>query len=198
MIRIITRLDLESSSFIITVQSPLVVHHYSSLSGMLMSDDTAPRGINVEKRDMDTALISFPVNGQIIPGPSEGTAGVSQDANASVQNVINIVKRFATAGIRTRLKRTEFLPILDFSGGYSFEELQEDVKKAVKEKRNFMVIDTYKNYLKNTKDMTYEFNQYPIPFGTSEYCDFALLAGAGKLSEIRRLYKNKLKKTSWI
>ena len=189
MLRIITGLDLPSSSFIITVQSPLVTKHYASLSGMLINDKDAPKGVSIEKKDIDTALISF---------PDENTARVSPDASVSVQNVISIVRRFAVASIRASLRKTEFLPIMDFKGGYSFEELQQDVENAVKAKRQFIVIDTYESYLKNTKEMTYEFNQYVIPYGTSEYVDFALLAKAGKLAEIRKTYKNKLKKTNWF
>lgn len=198
MLKIITGLDLPSSSFIITVQSPLVTKHYASLSGMLINDKDAPKGVSIEKKDIDIALISFPVGGQIIPGPDENTARVSPDASVSVQNVISIVRRFAVASIRASLRKTEFLPIMDFKGGYSFEELQQDVENAVKAKRQFIVIDTYESYLKNTKEMTYEFNQYVIPYGTSEYVDFALLAKAGKLAEIRKTYKNKLKKTNWF
>ena len=48
--------------------------------------------------------------------------------------------------------------------------------------------------------MKYEFNQHLIDFekNKSEYADFVLLVRAGKLDEIRKLYKNKLKKTSWF
>lgn len=197
MLRIVTGLDLPNASLVITVQSTLVAQYFANLNGMLVNDKDAPVGVSIEKRDHDTALISFPVTGQIIPANENG-AKISIENSERVQKVINIVQRFAMSAVRHQLKNSEFLPLYDFSGGYSFEELQQDVEAAAKAKRDYIVIDTYQSYLNHTEKATYEFNQYIIPFGTSEYCDFLLLAKAGKLKELRNLYKDKLKRTSWF
>lgn len=200
MIKIIAGLDPMNGIFNISVKSPLVTKYFPNLCGMIKDDKECPEGLTIEKLEKDTAIIKFPISQEdiVMRSEEEGTARVSPGAASSVSSVISIVRRFAICSVRSILKRSEFLPILDFSGGYSFEELQKDVISAAKNKRQYIVIDSYQNYLTNTKDMKYEFNQYIIPFGTSEYCDFLLLARAGKLKEIRETYKPKLKKTSWF
>jgi hypothetical protein len=47
------------------------------------------------------------------------------------------------------------------------------------------------------KTLKYEFNQYPVKYGTDEYADIVLLIKSGNLKELQATYKDKLKFTSW-
>ena len=198
MMKIVAGIDPSSNSFVITVQSPIAIKHFQSLNGMVTNDKNAPKGIVVEKRDSETVAITFPVLGDVIPDKNGRQAKVPVENSKIVDDVVDIIKIFTNCAVKATMKVTEFIPLFDFRGGYSFEELQNDVKEALKAKRNFLVIDTYENYLKGMDDGKYEFNQYLIPFGTSEYCDFAISVIKGELGLLRKKYKDKLKPTCWV
>lgn len=183
----------ENGNINLSITSPLVDKYYSNLSGMLTKSKDSPQGLKIEKVGSDTAVVEFPV-GTVGPlGPAQGSGMTS---------VMGIIRRFVIGSLKYRTKRTEFCPILDFKGGkpgeYSFEQLQKDVEAAVKAKRSLTLIDTYQSYLNNQKEMKYVFNQYVVEYGTNEYCDVVILIQQGKLGELQKLYKGKLKTTNWF
>lgn len=199
MVKIITEINVTDQKFNMTVESEstLVSDHFSSLKGMLLNDSTSPSGINVDLIGKNSAIITFPIRGGIIR-KSETMAAVSDSATEEVNRVAKIVYRFIQAYIKSRFSTTEFLPILDFSGGYSFEEAQHDALTALEKKRDILVIDTYESYKKQTESMSCQFNQYPLKWGTSDYVDFVLLMRRGDLKQIRKTYGPKLKKFTWF
>jgi hypothetical protein len=183
----------EDGNISLSVTSPLVSRYFSNFRGMLTSSKDSPSGLKVEKAGPDTAIVIFPPGEVGMAGPAQGSG---------MNSVMAIIRRFVVGSLKYRSKKTEFCPILDFSGGepgeYSFEQLQKDVLAAIKAKRNLTLIDTYQNYLKNQKEMKYIFNQYDVEYGTSEYADVVLLIQLGKLSELQKIYKSKLKLTNWF
>jgi len=198
MVKIITEINVTDQKFNMTVESEstLVSDHFSSLKGMLLNDSTSPSGINVDLIGKNSAIITFPIRGGIIR-KSETMAAVSDSATEEVNKVAKIVYRFIQAYVKSRFSTTEFLPILDFSGGYSFEEAQHDALTAVEKKRDILVIDTYESYKKQTESMSCQFNQYLLKWGTSDYVDFVLLMRRGDLKQIRKTYGPRLKKFTW-
>ena len=205
MLKLVSGLDGASGNFCIQVTSPLVEQYFPNLCGMMKNDKLSPSGLTVEKIGPSTALIQFPSGAEnsIIGEPEDGRIRISPEAAQQMNNVLNIARRFAAGAIRSISKKTEFIPILDFHSNvrdYSLEEMQSDVIEAMKNKRNLVIIDNFQAYIDNNTSMKYEFNQHLIDFekNKSEYADFVLLVKAGKLDEIRKLYKNKLKKTSWF
>lgn len=203
MMKIIASVDGAEQAFNITVQTPLLTKYFPNFSGMIMNDKSSPKGVSVKRTDSDTAIVTFPIPGQIMGSNADGQVSVSTEAAESVSDIISISRRYVIACIKYILKRTEFLPIYDFRGGdkpgeYNFEEMKKDVVAAAKSKRDFLIIDTYENYLKGTREMSYEFNQHWVDFGTSEYADVIYLVLSDKLEELRKKYKGKLVKTSWF
>ena len=117
--------------------------------------------------------------------------GIDRD---DMDGIMEIINKFTNSAIRKELKQTEFIPL----EGYEEDLLKEDIKTAVQNKRNLCIIDTYESYLKNEEDRKYEYNQYRVDYGTNEYSDVAILIATGKLSEVRKLYKKKLKKETLV
>lgn len=190
----------DAGLFNVTITTPLLEKYYSNLRGMVINEKSVPKNLTIERSGTSTASIQFPIPAGSIVKQNTETITVDKDLllNGGMSSVLNVTHRFVCAALSAILKNTEFLPFLDFSGGYSFEELQSDVKRAVEAKRDFLMVDTYKNYLEGTKDGGYRFSQYPVKYGTSEYVDIAILIVSGNLEELRKIYKTKLKLTDWI
>jgi hypothetical protein len=160
----------------------------------------------VDKVANDSVLIQFPPKGGVNPIIGElegGKAKVDASAAEPLNNVLDIARKFVMGAIKHCTKSIEFIPLFDFTGdirNYSFEEMKTDIIEAVKNKRNLCIIDKFQAYLDNQKDQKYEFNQYLIDFNSnpSEYSDFVLMVQNNNLSELRKIYKTKLKRTSWF
>jgi hypothetical protein len=173
---------------------------------MMKNDKMSPFGLTIDKVSRDSALIQFPPKGGVNPiigEPEDGKARVDAAAAEPLNNVLGIARKFVMGAIRHCTKSIEFIPLFDFTGDvrdYSFEEMKTDVVEAIKNKRSLCIIDKFQAYLDNRKDQKYEFNQYLIDFNSnpSEYSDFVLMVRNDKLSELRKIYKNKLKRTSWF
>lgn len=205
MIKVSTSLNGENGDVRISINTSLIKRFYPNLKGMTLNHKDCPKNLKIERIDSDTALItlSSAVNVDNISPNQDGMIGISPEHAIIVQKVLDIVKGFVWGAIKHCIKRTEFIPLYDFAGDerdYSFEEMQNDVVEAMKNKRNLCVIDKFQAYLDNNKTNRYCFNQYMIDYETKadEYVDFVLLAKAGKLEELRKKYSGKLTKTEWF
>lgn len=197
--KIIAGINAENQSFCITIVSPIMEKYYHNFVGMLKEDKVCPNELEIFRENIDTIHLQFPVPPGAIQGkPVEGRVAVDKDAVGGMQGVLDFVQRFTMAAVKNILKKTEFLPIMDFSGGYSFKEMQKDIVTALENKRDFLLIDSYKNYLANNESQKYEFNQYLVSYGSDEYVNIFILIKSGNLKELRRLYKDKLKLTNWF
>ena len=206
MVRIVSGIDGNSGNFCVTISSPLVEKYYTNLCGMMKNDKMSPSGLTIDKVASDSVLIQFPPKGGVNPIIGElegGKAKVDASAAEPLNNVLDIARKFVMSAIKHCTKSIEFIPLFDFTGdirNYSFEEMKTDIIEAVKNKRNLCIIDKFQAYLDNQKDQKYEFNQYLIDFNSnpSEYSDFVLMVQNNNLSELRKIYKTKLKRTSWF
>ena len=95
-------------------------------------------------------------------------------------------------------KHVEFLPINDLSGGYSEEERREDVVTAIKNKRDFILLDSYKTYKEEVEAGRYQFKQVLVKYGTSEYADIAIWIEKDKIEPLKKFFKDNAKVVDWF
>lgn len=190
--------DPEKSLLTINVNSYLIGKYFPNLLSMVERTDKnkKPSNLEVKKLNSTTVAFSFPIapeNTNMINRGDAQIMSVAIDAE-KLKNIEDIVGRFTCAAIRKETSTLEFLPLR----GYPIEDLKKDIIEAMKNKRNFCIIDTYKNYLNVEKTKNYVYNQYIVPAGTSEYVDIALLIHQGNMKELRKRYENKLIKVEWV
>lgn len=111
-----------------------------------------------------------------------------------VDKLNDVINKFVNCGLRKTLKTVEFLPL----NNYELSGLQEDIKSAIENKRNFCILRNYKEYQKMSEERKYQFTQKLIKYGTSEYADVALLINSGKMDELRGWLDPQLSYCEWI
>lgn len=186
--------DPESGRMTLLLNNELLRRYYSNFHGM-MESLKYPQDIKVSKKSETSALISFPVGKDKIRKVDDERAAIAVD-RGDVEKIYLTINKFINAGIRKEYKTTEFIPL----EGYDVEKLKKDIIEANKAKRKFCIVDTYENYL-NGQDPNGkgpEYNQYMIDYGTDEYVDVFLQIRSGDLDGLKKTYKSKLVKTSWI
>lgn len=198
MMRIQSSLDGESQQLIMSVTSNLIEKFYPNLCGMLKNTKNLPVGLQVSRKDKNTAIVSFPVPKEHMMSV-EGNPQMKSVSSAVFNPVIMVIKEFTNLGLRNLTKRREFLPL----EGYPEEDLQKDVKACLEAKRDIVIIDNYQSYLDNMESISggsYSFNQYVLGYteNASEYCDVAIMIERGRFKEWREIYSKKLEKTDWF
>lgn len=206
----------ENNKFVLEVTTNLVNDYFYNLRGMLLDSNEVPKDIEIIKKGNDTAQISFTMLKEDIekastPLPEDllkkmGDAmGISsgdikggiinpETCGGPIKAVDSVIGDFVNAAMNHKMKRTEFLPLT----GYSEEKLAQDSIAAMENKRDFCIIDKYKNYLKAQTSKRYEFNQRIVEYGTSEYYDIIIMLNTNSFKEFRNTYKNELEKIEWI
>lgn len=188
--------DPERNLVIVTITSNLLNKYFANFSGLIKTADIVPKGLTVEKINSNTANILFPL-------PKDSETRRIDDSKMMIgvdktvmENLFKVVDRFINTAISKELKTIEFLPLFD----YSIEGLKEDVKSAIKNKRNFCFIKSYKDYLesqKNKDNSLLNFEQLRVEYLSPEYCDIAIEIMNGNLELIKKTYDPKLKKVEW-
>jgi hypothetical protein len=178
------------------VNSNLLEKYYYNFGGMLKADSRSPKNLKVSRVDSTTASIILPINRTNsqteITNRSDGTATIGIDRRL-FDGIIDVINRFVNLAINKELMSLEFCPL----EGYSFKSLSEDLLKAIEAKRDLLFVDTYQNYLDACNKTSYTFNQYIIPYGTSEWADAIILIESGKIKELKEKIKPLLKKKDW-
>lgn len=188
-----TGFDPDSKKMTVSVNTNLLKKYHINFKGLFQMAPKKPNGLEVNIKSGNLAIVTFPVpdeNIKVMDG-GKGYVGIEKEV---MDGIMGIITKFTSSALRKELKQTEFIPL----EGYDEDLLKEDIKTAVENKRNLCIIDTYDNYLKNEEKKTYEFNQYQVNYDTDEYLDVVILIATGKLSELRKLYKKKLKKENWV
>lgn len=167
-------------------------------------------GITVERESSNVASIIFPLpedsqTRKLNEGnPESKMMAISMDGR-KMGKIYETIGKFVNTALNKELKKIEFLPL----NGYPIEDLKKDVENAIKNKRNFCIIENYSDYLemrnggsegtgKNKEDTKFYFNQLHMEYGTSEYSDVALSIMSGKLKELQENLIPKMKKINWI
>ena len=184
----------ESRMIQITVTTPLLAEYYNNFSGMIRNNSMRiPDGVNVERVYSDSAMVALPLpsDSQMINHGDKALVSMPPEVVDKLNDVIN---KFVNCGLRKTLKTVEFLPL----NNYELSGLQEDIKSAIENKRNFCILRDYKEYQKMSEERKYQFTQKLIKYGTSEYADVALLINSGKMDELRRWLDPQLSYCEWI
>ena len=185
-----TGFDAENSRLTLAVETNLLLKYYPNFEGLFNAAHNKPSGLLVTQKNENTAVISFPIKKE---EERDSKTFVIMDGN-SISSVKDIINKFVYGAVRKELKITEFLPL----SGYPIGDMKNDVIAAIKAKRNFCIIDTYDNYLKQCKVQEHVYNQFKLDYGTDEYNDAAIMIETGEFDKLVKMYKPKLVKTSWI
>lgn len=201
MIEIREGFNPEENKISISVKSALIKKYFANLKGMIKTGDGIPREAEVERLDAggDVAVITFPVpEDSTFKKVDENVGAVG--VNAEKMSVFySVIYKFLNSAIRSEFKRVEFLTL----SGYDLENLKQDVKNAIENKRNFAILHTYQEYLDSQKlvpkgeKKEIQFNQVYVNYGTELYADVAILIQQGKIKELRKLVEPLFKLTKW-
>ena len=201
MIEIREGFNPEENKISISVKSALIKKYFANLKGMIKTGDGIPREAEVERLDAggDVAVITFPVpEDSTFKKVDENVGAVG--VNAEKMSVFySVIYKFLNSAIRSDSKRVEFLTL----SGYGLENLKQDVKNAIENKRNFAILHTYQEYLDSQKlvpkgeKKEIQFNQVYVNYGTELYADVAILIQQGKIKELRKLVEPLFKLTKW-
>ena len=185
--------DPNSKKIKLEFKTNLLKKYYLNFEGMVNSSSDVPSGTSVEQIEEDTALISFPIpqRSQVKNDEERKTTFISIDPK-SMEIFGDVINRFVNAALRKEFRTTEFIPL----EGYPIEKLQSEIKEAIKNKRNFCIIDTYENY-KRLKEINYEFMQAYINFGSSDYSKTAILVHRLDIEGLRKMWAERLSIGSW-
>lgn len=180
-----------SSDFVsieLTVETPMLRGNFASFEGMLLNDSKTPKGVTVTKIAEDISKVSIPVMGSMDSG--SGIRGISINA-ADLEKISNTLQRFIKAGLGIKRKKTVIVPLK----GAKSVAVQDAINSAVRDKKNILLIDDQKLYLRG--DSSHK--QYEFIYGESEYLDLVLLANkSGNLiSKLTKLYEPKLHEQDW-
>ena len=201
MIEIREGFNPEENKISISVKSALIKKYFANLKGMIKTGDGIPREAEVERLDAggDVAVITFPVpEDSTFKKVDENVGAVG--VNAEKMSVFySVIYKFLNSAIRSEFKRVEFLTL----SGYGLENLKQDVKNAIENKRNFAILHTYQEYLDSQKlvpkgeKKEIQFNQVYVNYGTELYADVAILIQLGKIKELKKLVEPLFKLTKW-
>ncbi len=195
---------------ILEITSDLLLDYYSDFED-LMDLELHDLDFNLERKSLDTVLITIPMDlRNIIEGEDKSSDIVSENeeegtrivrVNTELLDKSNGLRKFNDAlyvfinsALEKKLKSVEFLPLFN----YPLSALKGDIIKALKAKRDFYVVDDYKNYLSSVNQHKYEFNQFKAPYRSSDWADIAILLHQDKMEEFISTYTNQLEKVEWV
>lgn len=159
-------------------------------------------GCNAVKIVIAPSQVSIPLNSifdnfPIFDGEKSGPKSIPLPINEETLSTIDsLIYKFLELVEIDKNKNTEFIPL----EGYDTSNLQNEIEDAVKNKRSLLIVDTFDNYLRETRKKCdqREYNQYFIEYGTNEYADAALLIKEGNLEKLAEMYRGKLSLTPWL
>lgn len=205
----------ESSLFSIEITSNLLRDYFNNFRGMLLDCNEIPNDVEVTKKAIDTALVTFKVKkedmesvGKSIPsnilsevkkmlgvtgGDVDGMMVSSGDIKPFEQ-VRQVVTKFVKQAAIYKFKKTEFIPL----SNYPIENLKEDVVLALNAKRDFCIVDDFNKYRDAMDNKNYILNHKIVNYGTAEYCDVFLDILSGKSVELENKYNPQLKESLWL
>lgn len=197
--------NTDTSESYVLVESELLRKYYTNFLGLFLlgkQKTKALESIILERINESSAKViisskkdsvdSSPI-GMILPFPTVTAMSINKDTIDAIDDVIN--KFVETASMR-KSDTTEIVPLT----GYSVKKIKAEVRNAVENKRDLILIDSYQSWLDvvQAKSLEKTFEQYEIKYGTNEYANVVLSIQEGKLDLINEEYKNKLKTLSWF
>lgn len=203
--------DPEAKRFIIGFTSNLLKDYYPNLIGMLKQN--FGNKVTVENKSSNAINIFVPVDKNIASKLEEGNfMGNAEQAENWANKVFNskefsssiemlqdiniLLSRFVGIASKKKSEATEFIPLdFDLDQDYTYEEMVSDVRTAVENKRNFVLVEKYQVYKQICSSYEIKFLGKEIKYGTSEYADIAISIVTGdkkNMEELRKQLNSKL------
>lgn len=183
----VVEMKLKENAIAITLESPLLADYFPNFKSMIMGYKGGIPGLSVNKIGSKGAEIQLPVSSQKCVDVNDRMVAYSLDPVFVEQ--LDFFDEFA---IKKKLMSTEFIPLT----GYDIEMMSEEVVEAVKAKRNLLFIKSFDEY-KSMSKSSYEFNQYELEYGTTEYVDAVIMIRNKDIKALRKLYSGKLECVNW-
>ena len=187
--------DSSSQRLMVEYKNVLLERQWDLFSGMIKHAKKSrelPNDTEIKKIDSEKALIMIPC---VIEGAEKYNDGerIKNLPNLITEKLSSLLENFAKVAMESEMSMLEFMPL----SGYPISKLKEDLDAAIKDKRDLVLIDTYKNYQKLINLETIESNQLRLKFIDNDYADVAYLIHSGDIQGLKK-YKSKLKLNSWV
>lgn len=187
--------DSGSKKMIIEFKNGLLENYFDVLENCVKESKSRgilPDDLEVQNLEDSRCLITFHIDLPEAQGMKDGQR-IGTLPKDMTNKISGVIEDFRKKAIKEEFTTTEFIPL----AGYPLEELQKDIHEAIKNKRNFCVVDNYAEYLKFADGKTTSLNQSKVRYLSNEYSDTAIYIYEGNLKKLRELYKDKLSVVDW-
>lgn len=187
--------DASSKRMIIEYKNKLLENHFDILENCVSEGkfkNNLPKDISLQNLNDGRCVITFSFN---LPNSDNMKDGqrINSLPKSLTEKLTDLLEEFKGRAIKKEFVTTEFIPL----SGYSLDKLQEDVKDAVKNKRNFCIVDKYSEYLKFAAGDITTLKQGNFAYLSNDYSNIALYIYEGNLKKLRETYKDKLSEVDW-
>lgn len=189
MVKINVFYDMDSSKLVIEYKNNLLVNH-SELFTKLVSEIISPsKNIETIKNNDNNYSIKIPYT---IPeeAKSMGKGVIDKNLAKKIETLIN---SFTNKALLSETKRYEFLPLNE----YNVEDFKSDIENAIKERRDFCIINDFNSY-KEFPKRNFRLLQATYEYMSDKYCDIAILGKQGKIEEIKKEVSEDMKEIDWM
>lgn len=185
--------DPETKKLSFEFKTYFLESHYEILQKCInerVNTGQLPEETECKKLTKDSVLISFPA--EDLHSNSNSRNGVLPKKYS--EPIGDLLEEFRKKSVKKELSTTEFIPL----SGYPIEDLQVDIKNAIKAKRNFCIIDNYSEYLRFNRGESQKLRQKKLNYLSNEYADAAISIYEGDLKNLKAAYEDKLETVEWI
>lgn len=189
--RVTPDFNSQTLTMTLTVESSLMNKYFANFKGMVMKQNSIS-GLEVNQKSKNAATITFPLPKDSMPKPFGGMMSISLNGNDLAQ-LKSVFDEFEVIARNRERRNIEFIPL----DGYSFDEMSEEIKEAVTNKKDLMIIKDFSEFQKSEKTGKCNFNQYRLDYGTSEYADAVIMIWKKQKEALRKMYQDKLVYTEW-
>lgn len=187
--------DSGSKKMIIEFKNGLIETYFDLLESCVKENKSKgmlPDDLEVQSLGEGRCMITFHIDLPEAEGMKNGQRIGTLPKNMT-DKISNVLEEFRKKAIKTEFSTTEFIPL----SGYPIENLQEDIKEAIKNKRNFCIVDKYSEYIRFASGNTTSLNQSKVMYLSNEYSDIAIYIYEGNIKKLKELYKDKLSVVDW-
>lgn len=187
--------DSNSKKMMIEFKNSLLENYFDLLENCVqehIKKGILPKDMEVQNLNDGRCLIMFHIDIPETKGMKDGQRIGALPKNMT-ERISRVIEEFRTKAMKQEFSSTEFIPL----SGYPIESLQKDIKEAIKNKRNFCIIDKYSEYLRFSNGETTKLNQTKVNYHSNEYSDAAIYIYEGNLKKLKDIYKDKLTLVDW-
>ena len=181
--------DSDSKKMIVEYKTDLLENNFNILEDCVKKrilKNELPEEFEIKLVEDNKCILSF-----YIDIPNSSTFGSLPPKVAN--QISDCLFEFRNKSIKKMFKEIEFIPL----SGYPLSNLQKDIIEAIKNKRDFCILDKYENYVKFSKNELFKLNQYQAKFGSSDYSDVAIYIHTGNMKRLVEQFRDKLEIFDW-